>query len=448
MKTNKIGLLVYNPERKRKKTSSFDSNSNMGARVVIELIRIKNSQEVDFCSAATAHNYEIVLVPFTSTYDVYAFYKEVALREDWQPKNRKFTVVGGGFGMQNPTTIRNYVDYAVFGRAEGFLHELIDSLLGGSIFEHPSVMKLPNIYKVKIGQAEELMDLDFFHERFVGCVRKCKFCHYTWMRKPTLSPEVNWIQGGEFDDGYKVGSKASIEVMLKEVKNIDKKYGRVRAALDGYSERLRFLYGKKITSEDFIEAVEHVGSFDKASFFDLYNIGSLPSETDEDREELSTTLRRIKPKNTVILVVTVTPFRPSLATPMQFAPVSLFPDYSKMRLKPIVEDTPNLRAVYSLNESSFSHLQTIIVERATIDTDALFHAVCFSPALKRLNVSRKLKLLQNHFDLSPYLREYDVDEEKYPGWFLESYTSQEMLKQAYLWTKERRDKKWQNRKFV
>ena len=277
MRKNKIGWLVYHPEKKRRKKNSFDDNSNIGARVIIELIKQGNGVEVTFCSSATASEFEIVLVSFTSTYDIYAFYKEVALKEEWQPGKRKFLVIGGGFGMQNPTTIRNYVDYAVFGRAETFICQMMDTILGGSTFEHQSVMNLPDIHKVVLGQADHLLDFDFFHEKFVGCARKCKFCHYSWSRKPLLPKEVHWQLGGHGEDVYGIGSGGSMEMMLKEITSLKKKPGRVRTGLDGYSERLRFLYGKKITNEQLTEAVEHIGNFDGVTFFDVYNIGSMPT---------------------------------------------------------------------------------------------------------------------------------------------------------------------------
>jgi len=109
---------------------------------------------------------------------------------------------------------------------------------------------------------------------------------------------------------------------------------------------------------------------------------------------------------------------------MQWEPVSLLPDNSKLRAQVITEhDT--LRAVHSFTlETPWSHLLSVMAERATPETDKLFHACAFAPALQRgLNATR-LKAVQASFDLSPYLREYDPDE-PHPAWFLSGYLSRE-----------------------
>ncbi len=199
LKMNDIAFLVYYPFKQRQDNNSFDGNYNIGANVIIDLLN-RNNIHVDFCTADTAHNYKIVLVSFTSDYDVYAFYIAVSLLPTWQPKSRKFVVVGGGEGMQNPTTIRNFLDYGVFGRAENIITDLIDCVLGGSIFINPSVMNLPEIHEVVVNQVKELYPYSVnlgggrgkrnWKESFMGCPNKCLFCHYTWSRK--------WIGGDTY----------------------------------------------------------------------------------------------------------------------------------------------------------------------------------------------------------------------------------------------------------
>lgn len=426
---NDVAFLVYYPFKQRQDNNSFDGNFNIGANVIIDVLK-RNNINVDFCTAETAHNYRIVLVSFTSDYDVYAFYTAVALLPNWQPK-RKFIVVGGGEGMQNPTTIRNYLDYGVFGRAENIIVDLIDTVLGGSIFIHPSVMNLPEIHGVKVNQVKKLYPYEInlgggrgkrdWKESFMGCPNKCLFCHYTWSRK--------WIGGNTYYQGDLTMSR-SVEVLWKDIINMEKKEGRVRSAIDGFSERLRFAYGKKITNDEIIEGINKVGSFGGITVLMTYNISNMPHETEQDRQELYATIKQANPKNRVIIVFQSTPFRPSLLTPLQWAPVKLFPATSDLSAK-VIYDSDNLRAMHSFsNESPYSQLQTIIVSRATKETDKLFHTISFHPKLKSGTARNKIKLLQNTFDLSQYLREYNF-EEKHPAWFLESYTNKEVLWKLY-----------------
>jgi hypothetical protein len=65
-----------------------------------------------------------------------------------------------------------------------------------------------------------------------------------------------------------------------------------------------------------------------------------------------------------------------------------------------------------------------------METDKLFHALCFHPKLNKGTAWEKVKLLQRSFDLSPYLRGYGAGQ-KHPAWFLSSYTSNTGLRKAY-----------------
>jgi radical SAM superfamily enzyme YgiQ (UPF0313 family) len=438
----KVAVLVFLPDKRKNKLSKknndyFDFHANAGINVVIELLEDAGI-DTDWCSAATAHRYEIVLVSLNSMYDVYALYKEVALRPDWQPSKRNFKVVCGGFGMLNPTTIRNYIDYAVFGRVEDFVVEMIEALLGGGDYDHPSVMVMPEIYKVKFAQASKLLDLECYKENAIGCRDNCKFCLYSWSRR-YMGENVGYTRGGRstpYDAFGKSTSKVSIEMLLKTIKTLEEKYPMVTSGLDGSSQRLRFLYGKKITSEDMIEAVEHLGKFEGSKFFKVFNIVKFPTETEEDREEYVEIFKKAKPKNQVVIKMHHNLFQPQPCTPMQYSPITLYPDESKTKLTTLF-DNGKVVIKNELAETPYSHMRISVVSRATPETDKLFHTLCFSQNIRRAARDfRRLKLIENNFDLTPYLREYDVEEEKHPGWFLEGQHSPEALKKAYLWIKK------------
>jgi hypothetical protein len=218
--------------------------------------------------------------------------------------------------------------------------------------------------------------------------------------------------------------------LWKDITKIEKKEGRIRTAVDGFSERLRFAYGKKITNQEIIDGINHIGSFEGTTVVLVYNISNMPGETEDDRQELYATVKKAEPENRVIVVFQSTPFRPSLVTPLQWAPVKLFPATSDLSAQ-VIHDSDNLRVMHSFsNESPWSQLETVIVSRATPETDKLFHALCFHPKLKKGTVKERVRLLQRSFDLSPYLKEYGKGE-KHPAWFLSSYTSDKGLRKAY-----------------
>jgi len=202
--------------------------------------------------------------------------------------------------------------------------------------------------------------------------------------------------------------------------------GRVRVAIDGFSQRLRYAYGKRISNADIVAGVEHAGSFEGTTVLLIYNICNMPTETHVDREELYDTFKKCKPKNRVVCVLQHTPFRPSPATPMQWEPAALFPDWSKLR-EGVICETESLRVVHSWTlETPYSHLISLVAERATIDSDKLFHAIVFSPALKKGLSAARLATAQKHFDISQYVREYNIDEPP-PTWWLQSYTPTNVL---------------------
>ena len=424
---SEVAFLAYYPEKKRSDNNSFEGNYNIGANVIMDVLGRKGVK-CDICTPDTAQKYKVILVSMTSEYDCLALYRAVALLPSWQP-GRRFKVVAGGAGMQNPVTVRNYIDYAVFGRGENIICPLIDCIADAKQFEHESVMNLPEISSVNFCQASELYlhDIDLgrgrrqWKESFVGCPNRCLFCHYTWARKK--------IGDGTYYQGDLTMNR-SIECLWKDIPKIEKKEGRIRTAIDGFSERLRFAYGKKISNQEIIDGINHIGSFPGITVVLAYNISNMPSETQTDRDELYKTVKKAKPKNRVIVVFQSTPFRPSLLTPLQWAPVTLYPATSDLSAR-VIYDSDSLRVMHSFsNESPWSQLETVIVSRATTETDKLFHALCFHPKLKKGTVWEKVKLLQCSFDLSPYLREYEADE-KHPAWFLSSYTANVKLRKAY-----------------
>ena len=424
-----IAFLAYYPEKKRCKNNSFRGSYNIGANVIMDVLR-RRGIDCDICTPDTAQKYQIILISLTSEYDCLALYRAVALLPTWQP-GRKFKTIAGGAGLQNPTTIRKYIDYAVFGRAENIIYDLVSCVLGGGIFVHESVMNLPDIHPVKLAQATELYlhkvdlgrgkDYRLWEEPFIGCHNKCLFCHYTWARQK--------IGSGTYSQGF-LDMKRSTQCLWKDIPKINKKESCIRTAIDGFSERLRMAYGKKISNQEIIDGINYIGRFEGVTLLRIYNISNMPHETQADRDELYETCKKAAPKNRVIMVFHSTPFRPSLLTPLQWAPVTLYPAISDLS-RQVIYDSSKLRVVHSLsNESPWSQLETMIVNRATPETDKLFHTLCFHPKLKKGTAREKVELLRRNFDLVPYLRAYSVGE-KHPAWFLSSYTGDMTLCKLY-----------------
>lgn len=435
--SNKIAFLVYDSLKAQHRANrSFEGLSNIGAKVIEEVL-MRHGYAIDRCSPETAYEYELVLVSFTSVFDMLSFYRSVALRPEWQANKRTFKVLGGGFGMQNPTVIRHFLDYAAFGRAHSWVSEIVDTILGGGIPQHSSIMCLPDLHDVEIYQAPLYQEsqLSFklgsqqipYHEQFTGCPLKCKFCHYTYARKHTVADgqdSHDYVQMLYKDDN-------SPELTFDQLFTLDHKLGRPRVAIDGFSERLRYVYGKRILDDDITRGIEALGEFEGTTMLKTYNISNFPSETEEDRQKLYTAIAKAKPKNRVVIDLHSTPFRPSLGTPMQWEAVTLFPQWSDRRYTTICGDRDSkigVRAYHSKYlDSVYTHLIESIIIRAMPDTDTLFHVIAFASKLKSGKAIEKFNRIQTNFDISPYIREYAIDEAP-PASFLSSTVQVDVLR--------------------
>lgn len=401
-------FLVFEPLRQRRADNSFDGNTNIGAKVIADVLT-RAGLSVGYVTPETAHTVPLVLISLTSTYDVYALIQAVSLRPQWQRGARTFKVLAGGFGMQNPTAIRSYIDYAAFGRAHEWVTDVVRAILGGRAPSHPSVMDMLEPGPVSISQGDLYPhEVEGFKEDFTGCPLKCKFCHYTYARKHQGS-DASYAQGGVYSQSMLTGG-SSPEVTWPQLLTWPKKAGRVRVAIDGTSERLRYWYGKHISNHDIVAGINQMGSYGpNATTLMVYNIGNMPGETDADMDEFARAVAMADPAHRVILVLHTTPFRPSLATPMQWEGVNILPDWSKRRTQAIV-DRPNLRVVHSFTlETPWSHLRSVIVERATADDDAAIHAIVHSPKLNALNHDAALRLFQCNWPIERYTAERDID---------------------------------------
>ena len=80
----KIAFLVYenNAKPSRRKNQSFDWSGNIGAYMVIDALRRKGI-EVDFCSVASAKEFDLVMVSMTSVHDTFNFIRAVGRSPGW-----------------------------------------------------------------------------------------------------------------------------------------------------------------------------------------------------------------------------------------------------------------------------------------------------------------------------------------------------------------------------
>jgi len=429
----KVAFLVYSSwSESRRTNNSFDGSSNIGCYMLIDVLA-RNNIIVDFCSVDSAHKFDIVMVSFTSIYDILAYYKQVARHKNFK-KPRKFKIIGGGFGMQNPIAISEYLDYAWFGRCENEIYDIIKSNLE---FEHPSLMNLKNIKNVFINQVSNLYPYDIklnssdkshnnYKEKSLGCPHKCFFCHYSFSRK-------NYIKDNNL---YNISLySSSQEVDMFNIDKVNYKIPRIITAIDGIDEPLRYFVNKRISNElikhFILELSSRTEVKGKAVFLTLYNITNYEIETIEHYNNFKKLLISIEPllKKRIVLVLHSTPLHPSPLTPMAYSKVCFGSVLNnKMSGKDIIKETANLKSKHSLfQESDWRAFESLSVERATDNNKHIFHNIVFNNSLNKYRSKDKLKIMLNKFDCSSLIKEY-MTNEQLPTWFLNSYISNDKIK--------------------
>ena len=431
-----IAILVYPQAFKPtwRVKDSFEWRGNIGPLMLKDVLE-RNGYSVDFCSPESAGRFKIVLVSLVSIYDYYNFIFSVSRLKSW--RQRSNTVFIGGFGLRNAAPIRNYADYAVFGRGEEIIIAAVSAILAGKDIEGcPSIMKLRHFpHTVTFAQSATLYphSLDTkpnkYREHALGCPHRCYFCIYSHARRFVK-------EGGDPYYEQSTQNTMSKELMLTDIKT--KWNGQsihVRTSIDGWSHRLRYAFNKHISDDDIIEMIEFVSKkqMSASTIIIAYMITGYPTETESEMIAFFELLKRAQPMlGKVIINLHAIPFRPAPITPSAWLSANINTDW-KNRI-------PNIKIIkqskYEVNydrkgiEGPWSLLQSLIVERATEATDDIIQTICFpSPAFKRLCGRGKVDALQHNYDIEQYTKEYAIEEQTtLPTWYLESYTPNHVIR--------------------
>jgi len=395
------------------KNKNRNDSISLGALVIIKELELSGIK-VDICSYESTHKYKVVLVSMTSTLDIFDLYREMKAA-NWQ--KRKFVSVVGGFGCQNPFALHEFVDFAYFGRAENDISGFVNDILQGKEVEerlHVTRLDKPK-EKVFIRPVQQLYKYDVkygkncsnWKEDFVGCPNSCMFCHYSWNRKSISNGNSNKY----INDGLSSGSP---EIMLKDVPDIVDKIGRFTTAMDGYSERLRYLFGKWIRWDMIEEAFDHTAAFKGNSFIKLYNISNFPTETEADEQEFVNFCEEYvsstsKKDGVLSIEVYNTAFRPSINTPMQRMPVRLYPEARRENLKIAVGCGIVIKYTH-LIQGAWMHLQDVIGIRYNDNQHDVIDYIATDKQFEKLNNAAKIDYFVNKFDITDFVRQYDIYE--------------------------------------
>ncbi|MDR2824994.1 MAG: hypothetical protein LBB41_07345 [Prevotellaceae bacterium] len=413
-KINKIGIIALD-SRKHK------SEQSIGALVVFDILE-RNGWHISWCSYANAQEFDLVLISMTSTDDIYQIYANC---EKHNFRNRKNIVMLGGFGCLNPLPLAPFADFAFFGRADEILPAVIENINYADDYDFIMRLSAPKICEIR--QVEKCYSFPVVYdgckwqETSIGCPVRCKFCHFSHARK--------WVAGEQKTFEWLIKNR-TIECLIKDIpQKITEKQGWIKSAIDGYSERLRFAYGKKFATWQNIEsAFDHVMSFKGISKLHLYNIHNLPTETASDRQEFFDFFKRyaessMKYNGKLIVEIHNTPFRPTINTPLERESVSLYPqakpinyaflkhrtnlEYKKDSLV-IAEGTGFIAKWTKFIEMPFKHLKDVIAIRCYGNFDIIKEISLGN--YDKMSSQDAIDLLDKKFDILSFIKKYDETE--------------------------------------
>lgn len=316
------------------KCECMDTRQFVGLRVVMDALA-RSGYPVEWAGAATVHEYDLVLVSLTADCDWWSY---IAERLSWHKGSYK--VIIGGAGVLHVAPFLPYGDYFVLGRGEEAVPNLVrrldgrdghgdDCVIDAATFDEDGrymIRQTETLYPHEVPLAEGAGKC--FRESAIGCNHRCLFCGYTWHRRPIL-PEGYFKYGsGLFD--VEDRERAMLD-MERDPGSIN--WARLRStAIDGMSERLRYMVNKRISRAlmtAFVRRmIESEDAGAKPHQVKLFNIVGYPTETEDDWREYLETIREAdmtaRPSSRQwSIVLNATPFRAMPATPLACAPMSL-----------------------------------------------------------------------------------------------------------------------------
>ena len=390
----KVGLYVFtNKVKKRgtRKNSYFESEKYTGFRHIInEIDRGKHC--VEFCSSANMNRFDFVLVPIISFYDV------INLINELKGKKRTCKVVVGGPGVFNIRGYKDYIDIAVFRRAEGIINKVLEMEPLDNVWYKEYDEGLKNIYE--IGKPRYLLG----DEKSVGCSKKCKFCQYSWTNGYKTKKEK-----GKYTSGYSEYEDFFLSFDWEKARK------NVVTALDASTEYGRKKIGKYISNKEIIEKLRESNHVDanKRLSVKIYNIIGYEWEDEESArlEEIRETLKEASQyiKNKVILSFHFSHFVPMQHTPFWYYPVNRVnykEIFNRSERNYILCNTDNLQA-YTGNWGTTPAyaIEECLIERAWEEHAEIIEKTFTSKKYWNLSAMQKMILFEKE--------EYDYASRRY-----------------------------------
>ena len=398
MKKQKVGIYVFtDPVRGRKVTKSdgyFDGASYLGLRFIASQIP-KDMYDITYVSKDTINTVDWALVSITSYYDVLNIIHEL------HGKKISAKISMGGAGYNNVGLLRDIAYVGTVGRGENTIAKILREEEVDGLYYRSSNRDLSK--PIRIRQLETFIEIEdkfyggMYAEKSVGCPRKCFFCEYSWKhkykRKDELSP-------GGYESG--VGDR---ETLFRDLKwESYEAFHHLVSALDGATERTRFIINKPIKNSEITEKMfEMYDAPQKAFSLKLYCLLGYPFERRFEPEETVTAItraRRSSSEHWADVEIISPHFIPMPFTPMECEPFNWHDfkfDILRYNWDKFGRGNINVKWRGEFAGSSVAAAESTIINRADISDIGKIKGVLCSQKYAALNNSAKRTVLEKYF---------------------------------------------------
>lgn len=407
----KIGLLILEQftTRRGRRENFYNSFQFVGFRRIIQEIHDKFTPE--FCHITNLGKFDIVLCSLTSSVDyenlIYNF-------EKYRPRKGKCKLLVGGCGVLNIKIISKYIDIAVWGRAEGQILEILAGGTPHNVWRKEIDPDFSKKYKIRQSTAPASVES-------IGCKKKCYFCEYTWARK------CNY-QHGRYTSQIDMGGIESDWESLQ----IDSGKSYI-SALDGFTEKARFLVNKNITDDDIIKKLAGIPRHVERASLRIYCVVGYPWDTPQStRKDIDNFISLLKSIDSILKTQLFIFFRVFLFSPVPIAPMRYCRAQITENYQAIMREYREMYKGKSITSyiqcvsGPLKLLKRLMSYRGDKNDLESFKKILFTKKLKKINHLQAVKACINGGLVRPEIYG-TLDAEKAPFTFLETYCDVEKI---------------------
>ena len=422
----RVGVYVFKHKIKDKgtrKNNFYDGLLYAGLNSL--LLELQDEYSIDYCSVDTIDDYDFVLIPIISYYDICNL-----LNEFRNKKSHKSKIVIGGPGLVNIRLIKDLIDIAVFGRIEGRIKDVLKGKPFPNVWRKEEDPDLKGIYE--FGKVKFLIKNQFIQEKSVGCPKKCAFCIYTWTHE-FVYEEKNKSFNSNLDSDFAKRKGYLANEDFFQTFSWEQAKIFISTALDGVTERARKIVFKPITREEFVNKLldAYKVEAEKRLSVKIFMIIGYPWENEEDtklqelREDIPKADKKEKEKD-IKMTFSFSHFVPSAFTPMEWEGVNLI-DYNRDLLH------RNSRTIYKgvnfecwslpFVRAPYAILEEVLIERGYEKDVDIIYNVILNKKYTTLKANQKKEILLKYLPSYIY-KKHNIGDELATNYIKRMYNNQ------------------------